>query len=257
MKKRLSRIGITLGVAAFWIGVWWLVSWRMGNPLLLPDPTTVIKLLCDMMQTAEFYLITAISLGNVLSGIVVAVILGVLLAILTSHVRILRELLLPLMTVIKATPIASFIILALIWMGSGRLPSFITVLIVLPVVWTNLDIGFSKIDPQLREVATVYGFSFGKRLRLLILPSLRPYFVSSVRTSLGLAWKAGIAAEIIAMPRGTIGTMIGEAKLYIEYDKMFAWTLTVILLSLMIELAFTALIDRFDRGLRIGEEVTV
>ena len=83
-----------------------------------------------------------------------------------------------------------------------------------------------------------------RRWRVLILPSLKPYFVSACRASIGLAWKAGVAAEIIAMPKNTIGTMIGEAKLYIESATMFAWTLTVILLSLAIEFLFTALLGR-------------
>ena len=160
---------------------------------------------------------------------------GCLLAMLTSHVKLLRELLLPAMTVIKATPVASFIILALLWIGSAGVPTLITLLIVLPVIWTNLDEGYTRIDPALTEVTRVYRMSLWRRTRVLTLPSLKPYFVSACRTSLGLAWKAGIAAEIIAMPRGVIGTMIGESKLYIETVDSFAWTLTVILLSLGIE----------------------
>jgi NitT/TauT family transport system permease protein len=151
------------------------------------------------------------------------------------------------MTVIKATPVASFIILAWILMGASRVPSFITVLIVLPVIWTNLDVGFQKIDPQLREVAKIYRLSIWKRLRILVIPSLKPYFISAARTALGLAWKAGIAAEIITMPKNTIGTMIGESKLYILTSEMFAWTLVVILLSLAIEFLFSALLKRLDK----------
>ena len=155
----------------------------------------------------------------------------------------LRALVLPLMSVIKATPVASFIILALIWLGSSRVPSFITFLIVLPVVWTNLDVGLQKIDPQLREVVLVFRMPFFKRVKFLLIPSVKPYFVSACRTSMGLAWKAGVAAEIIAMPRDTIGTMIGEAKLYILTPEMFAWTITVILLSLLIEFCFSRLFE--------------
>ena len=245
--KLFKRILRTILIAAFWLGVWWLVCLGVGKPLLLPSPITVAKCLWELLGTAEFYRITANSLRNVMLGIVIAVVSGTLLAILTSHVSLLRELILPVMTVIKATPVASFIILALIWIGAIRVPSFITVLIVLPVIWTGLDVGFSAIDPQLKEVATVYRFSPFRRFRLLTLPSLKPYFLSSLRTSLGLAWKAGIAAEIIAMPRNTIGTEIGEAKLYIETPTMFAWTLTVIFLSLMIELAVNAIFKHFEK----------
>ena len=246
--KALKKTAQILFSVAFWVGIWWLASLKMGKPLLLPTPADVIKTLLRLLGTADFYRVTAISLCNVIIGILIAVLLGVLLSMLTSHISFLRALLLPLMAVIKATPVASFIILAWILMGASRVPSFITVLIVLPVIWTNLDTGFQKIDPQLREVTKVYRFSIWKRLKFLVIPSLKPYFVSAARTSLGLAWKAGIAAEIITMPKNTIGTMIGESKLYIQTSEMFAWTLVVILLSLTIEFLFAAALKRFAQS---------
>lgn len=245
--KIAKRIGKILLITALWVGVWAFAAWRIGKPLLFPTPKLVFQRLFELIQTEEFYRITANSLWNIFSGILIAVFLGVLLAVITSRISLLREAILPLMTVIKATPVASFIVLAMIWIGSPRVPTFITILIVLPVIWTNLDEGFLKIDPQLEEVTRVYKISFFRRFKLLTLPSLKPYFVSACRSSLGLAWKAGVAAEIIAMPKNTIGTMIGEAKLYIETATMFAWTLTVILLSLLIELLFSWLLGNFSR----------
>ena len=242
--KVVKRIGKILLIAAFWFGLWTLIAYLVGKPLLFPTPWAVLARLWQLLGTLDFYLITLRSLWSVLLGILIAVLGGSLLAAITSHVPPLRSLLLPLMSVIKATPVASFIVLSLIWIGSARVPTFITLLIVLPVIWTNLDEGFSRIDPKLSEVTRLYRFSAWKRLRFLTLPSLKPYFVAGCRTSLGLAWKAGIAAEIIAMPRNTIGTMIGEAKLYIETVDVFAWTLTVILLSLAIEFLFASLISR-------------
>ena len=245
--KHLWRVCRILLVAAFWIALWAFAAWRVGKPLLFPSPLAVLTRLWELAQTKEFYTVVGNSLWSVLSGILIAVLAGCVFAALTAHVKPLRDLLLPIMTVIKATPVASFIVLAMIWIGSARVPTFITILIVLPVIWTNLDEGFLKIDPQLEEVTKIYKMSFFRRFKLLTLPSLKPYFVSACRSSLGLAWKAGVAAEIIAMPKNTIGTMIGEAKLYIETATMFAWTLTVILLSLLIELLFSWLLGNFAR----------
>lgn len=239
--KYFKRICRTLLIVLFWCGVWAFGAWRVGKPLLLPYPTTVLRRLFELMQTKEFYLITAKSLWNILLGILLAVLLGCLLSFVSAHIVIVREALLPLMTVIKATPVASFIILALIFIGSAKVPTLITMLIVLPVIWTNLDTGWSHIDPQLKELTQVYRFPWHRRMLCLTLPTLKPYFVSACRTSIGLAWKAGVAAEIIAMPRNSIGTMIGSARLYLETEDMFAWTLTVILLSLAIEFLFSLL----------------
>lgn len=243
--KRCVRV---LLIAAFWLGIWALASHCVGKPLLFPSPFAVFKRLGELMTTAEYYAITARSLWNILSGILIAILGGCLLAVLTSRVELLRQALLPAMTVIKATPVASFIILALIWIGSANVPTLITVLIVLPVIWTNLDEGYRRIDPALVEVTRIYKMPLWRRTRVLTLPSLKPYFVSACRTSLGLAWKAGIAAEIIAMPRGVIGTMIGESKLYIETVDTFAWTLTVILLSLAIEATVAFLLKGRSRS---------
>lgn len=252
MKQIAKPFRILLAVA-FWILIWWAAARSLGSELLFPTPLTVFRILCKLVRSKEFYLVTGRSLLNILSGIVAATVLGVLLAGICHRVRPLRDLLLPLMTVIKATPVASFIVLLLIFIGAAKVPFVITFLIVLPVVWTNLDEGLTRIDPDLRQVAQVYRFSFCKRMRVLVLPSLRPYFLSASRTAIGLAWKAGIAAEILATPPGTIGRMIGDARQYLETEQMFAWTLTVIVLSLLIEYGFVALFRRADR--RHGKEV--
>ena len=244
--KTLKKIGRALLVAAFWLGVWALAAHRFGKPLLFPSPLSVLKTLGNLLQTKEFYVATATSISNILLGTVSAILCACILVVITSRIGFIRELIHPVMAVVKATPVASFIILMLLFLGPVKVPAFITFLIVLPIVWTNLDQGVQSIDPQLREVATMYRFSITKRLRVLIFPSIKPYFLSACKTAIGLAWKAGVAAEIIAMPPKTIGTMIGEAKLYIMSAEMFAWTLTVVLLSLLIEFGVSYLFMKFD-----------
>lgn len=246
MQRAKKIIGVLLPVL-FWFGVWEFASWRIGKALLFPPPRAVFQALWEMLKTEGFYKATARSIWNVLSGIFTATAMGVVLAFITHRISLLRQLTLPLMTVIKATPVASFIVLLLIWIGSAKVPSVITFLIVLPVVWTNLDEGLERQDEKLLQVTKIYGFSAMKTLRLLTIPTIKPYFISACRTSLGLAWKAGIAAEIIANPRGTIGTKIGAAKQYLNTEEMFAWTLTVIILSLALEFGAMALLNRWEQ----------
>ena len=182
-------------ISLFWLIVWMLAAYKIHKPLLFPYPKAVLLRLWELLQTKAFYQITLTSLENVFSGILIAILAGILLSVITSRISLLRDTLLPVMTVIKATPVASFIVLAMILLGAAKIPTFITILIVLPVVWTNLDEGFLKIDPQLAEVTRVYKMPLLRRWKVLILPSLKPYFVSACRASIGLAWKAGVAAE--------------------------------------------------------------
>jgi NitT/TauT family transport system permease protein len=241
--KTLKKIGRALLVAAFWLGVWALAAYRFGKPLLFPSPLSVLKTLGELLQTKEFYLITANSIGNILLGTLTATLCAILLAALTSYIRFLRELIHPVMAVVKATPVASFIILMLLFLGPVKVPAFITFLIVLPIVWTNLDQGIQSIDPQLREVATMYRFSLVKRLRVLIFPSVKPYFLSACKTAIGLAWKAGVAAEVLALPKASVGYMIYNAKMYLEQVDLYAWTVAIIGFSVILEKLFLSILE--------------
>ena len=158
-----------------------------------------------------------------------------MLAYLTYICGPLRTILTPAISAVKSTPVASFIILALLWLERDSLPVFITALIVIPIVWGNVSEGIGSVDGKLVEVAKVYRLSLPKRIFRLYVPSVAPYFMAACKSSLGLAWKAGIAAEILATPDHSIGKELYFSKTYLETDSLFAWTLVVIVLSLLIE----------------------
>lgn len=239
-------------VLAFWLGLWWLLALLVDKQLLLPDPPTVLKRLTQLLGSAQFWAITATSLGRILAGALAALVLGFLLALLTSRFRLLHSLFSPLITVIKSTPVASFIILILIWVGRDVLPSVIVLLMALPVVWANVGEGIRCTDPLLLDMARAFRFSPWKRLRRIYIPSVLPYFLSACRSCLGLAWKAGVAAEILTVPTVSIGKMIFESKLYLETVDLFAWTLVVIVCSLVIEKVIMAAIGRLGRSRSAG-----
>jgi NitT/TauT family transport system permease protein len=243
MNKKLRSFAITLFVLAFWLAVWWLGSIRMGRELLLPSPVSVLSKLVHLAATAEFWRIVWGSILRVVFGILLAIFSGTLLALLTSRFYILRRLFYPLLSVIKATPVASFVILVLLWLGSSALPIFISMLIVLPVIWAAVSDGIGALDKGLLEVCRAFSFPFGKRLRLFYLPTVTPYFLSACTTSVGMAWKAGVAAEVLAVSPVSIGKQLYEAKIYLETDALFAWTLVVIVLSLIIEKAVARILS--------------
>ena len=251
MKPASHRALVFLGVLAFWLGVWVLAAELVGSELLLPSPAQVLRRFLVLAGTSAFWLTVGTSILRVLTGILCAAVLGVLLAILTESSVLCKTLLSPLMTLVKSTPVASFIILALIWLGRGILPAFISALMVLPIVWTNVSAGIAAQDPLLLEMARVYAVPRGRVLRRITLPTVLPYFRSALSSALGLGWKAGIAAEVLTVPQPCIGKMIFESKLYLETTDLFAWTLAVILLSLFIERLLLKLVQRIG-----GKEVS-
>ena len=219
----------------FWTLVWHLAALAMGNPLLLPGPVQVLVRLGQLMVEAAFWQTTLVSIGRVMLGVLLGVLLGSLLAVLTSASRLADMLVAPAMTAIQATPVASFAILVLIWLNRDFVPVLICVLMVLPVIWNSVGSGIRTTDPQLLEMARVYRLSAPVRLKRIWIPSVMPFFRAACINALGLGWKAGIAAEVLTVPRLSIGRMISEGKLYMMTEDMFAWTLTVVALSLLLQ----------------------
>lgn len=238
----------------FWLGVWQLGAFAIdlwlegkGNELLLPYPATVGSALLTLAGTGEFWLTAGFSLARILAGMALGTVAGLLLAVVTSFCALADELLSPAIRVIRATPVASFILLVLLWIDRDLVPVSIAALMVLPVVWDNVSRGIREVDPQLLELAKAYRFSQMKTLRLIYLPSLKPYLLSAVTTAMGLAWKSGVAAEVLCVPKLSIGTEIYYTKYYLEVPHLFAWTVVVVSLSFALEKLLTWSLNRWSR----------
>lgn len=230
-----KKIAWRLFSAVFWIGVWALCAVWVGKELFLPTPWAVVRSLCRLLPTEEFWTAVGLSLLRVLEGYLPGVLLGAAGGVLTAKVGILDELFSPLLTVVRATPVSSFIMLALVFLGRDAVPSFIVFLMVLPIVWANIAEGVKTVDPGLKEVCRIYNLSLPRRMNILYLPHCLPYFSAGALTALGLAWKAGIAAEVLCTPKMSIGKMVYDSKVYLETSDLFAWTGVVILLSYALE----------------------
>ena len=109
MNKLLRKIIKIIFSILFWIGVWAIASYKVSNTFLLPSPKDVIITIANLIQTAEFWSITTQSLGRILLGIISAVIIGIVLAVITIKFSFFEILITPLMSTVKATPVASFI----------------------------------------------------------------------------------------------------------------------------------------------------
>lgn len=235
MKSGRISAGKSLLAAAFWIALWQLAAVLMKNTLLLPTPLQVLRCLGKMMCTASFWQITSVSIGRILLGVVAAVLLGIVLGVLTTASKLADALIAPLMTAVQATPVASITILVLIWLDRDHVPVLICGMMVLPVVWRNVCTGIRETDPQLLELAQVYRLRPGQVLLRIYIPSVMPYFRAACSSALGLGWKAGVAAEVLTVPKYSIGRMISESKLYLLTEELFAWTLAVVVLSLLLQ----------------------
>lgn len=227
--------------AVFWILVWEAAAIAVSQELILPSPITVAKTLFRLCGEKAFWISALVSLIRIISGLLSGIVLGTLLAALTVRFSLMDALVSPLMSVVRATPVASFIILALLWIGKARVPGFIASLMVIPVVWGAVRSAARQTDKELLEMARAYRFSKWHTVRLLYIPSVLPTWNASCVTAMGLAWKAGIAAEALCQPKKAIGSELYYAKIYLETPELFAWTALVILLSFLLEYGFKRL----------------
>ncbi|MBR4282325.1 MAG: ABC transporter permease subunit [Clostridia bacterium] len=238
-KKSKKILYIALS-GVFWILVWWGVALYVNQELLVSSPKQVALRLYELMGEGSFWMSVLYSLVRVSLGYILAVVVAVVLSTITHASQVVYHLSSPLMSIVKAVPVASFIILALIWLNKDIIPVFITFLIVLPIVWGNLHRGLKETDPKLLEMCGVYNVPLRRQVCGIYIPSVKPYFTSACKTAVGLAWKSGVAAEVLCKSEFSIGGHMYDAKIYLETTDVFAWTAVTVVLSVIIEAIITA-----------------
>jgi len=218
--------------------IWQVGAMLLDRSILLVSPLAVINRLITLLPEADFLRAVSYSFFRIAGGYFLALAAGCLLAVLAGRHRFLEVALWPYIQMIKSVPVASFIILCLIWLSSGSLSVFISFLMVLPIVYTNMLQGIQSTDSKLLDMAHVFRMSWFRKLRYIYIPHLKPYLMSACSVSIGLAWKAGIAAEVIGIPDGSIGEKLYEAKVYLDSADLFAWTFVIVFVSVIFEKLF-------------------
>ena len=256
MNKRPAHNSIKLWAVAFWLLVWQVGSMVLDRTmqvnLLLPSPVTALLRLGELALTAAFWHSVGQSFLRIIGGFLLSCLTASLLAVPASRWNRVRELMGPLVATVKAVPVASFIILALFWLNSRSLALFISFLMVFPPVYLNVLEGISQTDKKLLEMARVFRVPLWRRIRGIYLPAVMPYFRTAVSLGLGLCWKAGVAAEVIGLPTGSVGEQLYNAKVYFMTGDLFAWTAVIVVVSVLFEKLFLRLVDCVVRKAGVG-----
>ena len=252
IKSKWFCIGVS---TFFWIALWYVLASVIGSEIFLPYPHTTVVAFVKLLGQSLFWKSVGNSFWTILSGALCGIVIGIVLGALAAYFKLAKAIITPFITVLRATPVASFIILVYVIVRKVKLDiSFVSFLIVvimvIPIVYTNLYTGFSSFDEKLNEVAYVYRFGFGKRIAVVYYPQIRPYLIAAIQNSLGFAWKAGIAAEVICGLSNTIGRNLADSKSNLEMDLLFGWTMTVVLMSLLFEYVFKIIVSKGTKGER-------
>lgn len=237
-----KKLGIKILSIILPFVIWQVLAMIVGSDMLLASPIKVVTTLAELVVTGIFWLTILHSMLRIAAGFLIALILGFIFAILAGRFKTIEVLLKPYIVTIKSVPVASFIILCLIWFSFKGLTIIISVLIAFPVIYQNVLSGIKSTDVKMLEMANAYHLSYSKRFKYIILPSIKPFIISAGSISVGMTWKAGIAAEVIGVVGGSIGARLYDAKIYFINSELMAWTLVIVFLSILMEKIVTGLI---------------
>lgn len=245
MQKNKSLIKNIL-IILFWLILWQILAIIINQEILLPTPISTLKALIKMLNQASFYFSVLYSLLRIVIGYLLGVLIGIIGGILSYKIKTFKALLSPILAIVKAVPVASFIILALVWFKGTTLPIFISFLIVVPIIWSTTETGLKNIDKNLLELAFVYRLKPLKIFFKIKLPLIMPNLISSALTAMGFAWKSGVAAEVICRPENSLGNILQNAKIYLEIPQVFAITTVVAILSIILETSVKLILRRYS-----------
>ncbi len=236
-QSRVKKALFTAGSIVFWILLWHIAATATNKDLLfkIPLPIDTLREFINCVKLPSFWLSCGNSLWHIVAGFLSAVVLGLVCGLLSGSSTVFKAVTSPVARLIRSVPVAAFIILAWLWIPSSAIPSFIAFLMVFPIVWTQVETGLLSVDNRLVEMATVMGMDKKGIVKNIKVPAVLPSFRAACITGLGYAWKSGVAAEVICNPTGSIGAMLSHAKSNIEYARVFALVLTIVILSLILE----------------------
>ncbi len=233
-----TRILKRLAACALWLGVWQAAGLLVGSDILLASPLDTCRRLVSIVASERFLPILWFSFSRIAGGFLAAFVLGVALGFLANRSSLIRELLAPLVLAFKSIPVACIVVLLLIWVGSREVSGIAVFLMAFPALYLATVEGLGQVDEKLGQMLSVFGVGPVRRLLAHTWPSLLPYLVATSRNACGMAWKAGVAAELIGTPLGSMGERIYQAKILLETADLFAWTVIVVAVSYLCEQAF-------------------
>ncbi len=234
-EKKYKKIISSVLVAAFWIAAWWTAAAVIGKEVILPTPPAVIRAFAGMCGTAKFWQAALASFARMAAGYLAGIAVGTALAVLSASSPVSRRLFAPIIHIMRAAPVASFIILAFMWFDSSTLSGVMSAVMVVPMMYSSTLAAIDLIDVRLVETGRVFGMSRGEIFWKIRFRSVLPGALTAAAAALGFAWKAGVAAEIISQPRQALGSLLYDAKIYLDMPSVFAVTAVTVLMSIALE----------------------
>lgn len=247
MSSKVKRFIYTALSVIILLAIWECGAILLNNKYFLPRIEDVVLSLIEIFSSEDFLIVVVMTIFRVAAALLIGVIIGVVAGLLSQKFLFIQSLLKPILLIIKSAPVATFIVLLWATTSGNSLAIIIAFLMVFPIICEGTTAALNNIDSKLEEVCTVFRFTPLKRIKHLVIPTLMKNLIPLVITSVGLAWKAEVAAEIIGYVSDSIGAKINDV---IHYDKpmVFAWTIIIIVFSVALEILTRTLLGRLSKN---------
>lgn len=244
-----NKVFKNLIIILFWLGLWQILAMYISEEILLVSPLKVLQRIGRLSLQSEFWVSIFNSLLKINIGLLLSIIFGLVFALISFYSKIFREFMYPLISIIRATPVASIVILLLVWIRSENLSIIISFFMGMPIIYQVVLMGLETTDPEIIEMADSFKVTRWKMFKYIYWERVKMHLVTGIITSVGLIFKSGIAAEVIGTPKNSIGYYLYTGKVYLDIEAVLAWTLVVIVLSYIYERIFRIFLG--DKNARV------
>lgn len=229
-------------IAIIWIIIWQIMASFIKEEILLPSPLIVFKKFIYLLGQVDFYKAIFLSTIKIIAGFLISIAIGVIFAYLAYKYKLFYDFISPLIRIFRSIPLASLVIFLLFWANKDYLSIYISFIMAMPLIFQNVYDGLSDIDKNILQMADIYKVSEIKKIKYIYKVKVKAFLYSSIISISGLVFKAGIAAEVIGLPKNSIGNNLYNAKVYLDMPNLFAWTLAILLISSFFEITLKKLL---------------
>ncbi|WMJ78385.1 MULTISPECIES: ABC transporter permease [unclassified Sedimentibacter] len=222
-------------IVLFWVSMWEILSLVIGQEIYLPSPYSAFNALLNLLKCKNTYITIFYSTYRTLAGFALSCTAGILLGYLCGTNNLIHDLFNPFISTIRTIPVMSIIIIAIMWFSDTNVPIFVAFLMCFPIIWTNTVAGIKSADSNLLDMCRLYKVRKSRVIFSVYLFSALPYIRAAMISALGIGWKVTSAAEVLSLPKYSIGSFLYDSKVYLEMPDLFAWTIIIIILSITFE----------------------
>ena len=240
----MRTAGLFAGSIIVAFAVWQLLSTVVFNPFLIPPPLVVVKTMVPMVENGEIFKHVAISLARVAVGFTTGCVAGITLGVILGRIRLVNELLDPIIELLRYLSPTAMIPIAVIWFGIGELSKYFLIFWgTFFIVLINTTAGVMRAPVIRQRASECLGAGPLQIFLLVVIPSAAPYIVTGMRIAMASSFMSIIPAEILAADSG-IGFLLQQSSVLLQTNRIFVALLTICVLGFVTDRLFRIAVDR-------------